>query len=34
MNTTRSDELIARFRAREFTALRKVQEYDRRFAAS
>ena len=34
MNTTRSDELIARFRAQEFTALRKVQEYDRLFAAS
>ena len=34
MNTTRSDALVKRFRKREFTALRKVQEYERLFAAS
>jgi hypothetical protein len=33
MNTTRSDALIARFEKQEFTALRKVQEYDRLFEA-
>jgi hypothetical protein len=33
MNTTRSDELIVRFEEREFTALRKVQQYDRLFVA-